>query len=148
MTAKADSERFQSGANQYAVYLETPDGRLRSPAQTRPGRNIAYLSKHLDEMKRTTATSKLTNWTETASGAITVAALLGCIGILVHSFLDFNLHIPANAVLFYVLCAIRRRAPTGIAASPHGSPAQFDRGTQLGNRGIVIDIGVTADWGG
>jgi S-adenosylmethionine-dependent methyltransferase len=30
MTAKADSERFQSGANQYAVYLETPEGRLRS----------------------------------------------------------------------------------------------------------------------
>src|SRR6266403_163353 len=30
MTAKADSERFQTGANQYAVYLETPEGRLRT----------------------------------------------------------------------------------------------------------------------
>src|SRR6266481_5653034 len=30
MTAKADSERFQSGAKQYAVYLETPEGRLRT----------------------------------------------------------------------------------------------------------------------
>src|ERR1700674_1744536 len=30
MNAKADSERFQSGANQYAVYLETPEGRLRT----------------------------------------------------------------------------------------------------------------------
>jgi S-adenosylmethionine-dependent methyltransferase len=30
MTAKADTERFQSGANEYAVYLETPEGRLRS----------------------------------------------------------------------------------------------------------------------
>src|ERR1017187_10290675 len=30
MTAKADSERFQSGAEKYAVYLETPEGRLRS----------------------------------------------------------------------------------------------------------------------
>jgi S-adenosylmethionine-dependent methyltransferase len=30
MTAEADSERFQSGANQYAAYLETPEGRLRS----------------------------------------------------------------------------------------------------------------------
>jgi S-adenosylmethionine-dependent methyltransferase len=30
MTAKADSEDFQSGANKYAVYLETPEGRLRS----------------------------------------------------------------------------------------------------------------------
>jgi S-adenosylmethionine-dependent methyltransferase len=30
MTAEADSERFQSGANKYAVYLETPEGRLRT----------------------------------------------------------------------------------------------------------------------
>jgi 2-polyprenyl-3-methyl-5-hydroxy-6-metoxy-1,4-benzoquinol methylase len=30
MTANADSERFQSDANKYAVYLETPEGRLRS----------------------------------------------------------------------------------------------------------------------
>ena len=29
MTAKADSGRFQSGANKYAAYLETPEGRLR-----------------------------------------------------------------------------------------------------------------------
>lgn len=30
MSAKTDSERFQSDANRYAVYLETPEGRLRS----------------------------------------------------------------------------------------------------------------------
>jgi S-adenosylmethionine-dependent methyltransferase len=30
MTAKADSERFQSGADKYAAYLSTPEGRLRS----------------------------------------------------------------------------------------------------------------------
>src|SRR5258708_5013146 len=30
MTAKADRERFRSGANEYAMYLETPEGRLRS----------------------------------------------------------------------------------------------------------------------
>src|SRR5712672_1088670 len=30
MTAKADNERFQSGADQYAGYLGTPEGRLRS----------------------------------------------------------------------------------------------------------------------
>jgi len=29
MIAKADSERFQSGADKYAAYLETPEGRLR-----------------------------------------------------------------------------------------------------------------------
>src|SRR5258707_3907751 len=30
MSARADRERFQSGANKYAAYLETPEGRLRS----------------------------------------------------------------------------------------------------------------------
>src|SRR6267154_2457760 len=30
MTAKADRERFQSGTDKYAAYLETPEGRLRS----------------------------------------------------------------------------------------------------------------------
>jgi O-antigen ligase len=57
------------------------------------------------------ASSKIKNWTETASGALTVAALLGCVGILVHSFLDFNLQVPANAALFYVLCAIAASPP-------------------------------------
>ena len=52
------------------------------------------------------ALAKLDNWTETANGTLTVAALVGCIGILVHSFMDFNLQIPANAALFYALCAI------------------------------------------
>jgi len=57
------------------------------------------------------AAGKLKNWTENASGALTVAAMLGCVGVLVHSFLDFNLQIPANAALFYVLCAIAASKP-------------------------------------
>ncbi|MGA2810735.1 MAG: O-antigen ligase family protein [Candidatus Acidiferrum sp.] len=31
------------------------------------------------------------------------SALLGCVGFLVHSLVDFNLHIPVNAMLFFVL---------------------------------------------
>jgi O-antigen ligase len=57
------------------------------------------------------AAAKLENWSDTGSGAMTVAALLGCVGILVHSFLDFNLQIPANAALFYVLCALAAGPP-------------------------------------
>jgi len=57
------------------------------------------------------AWAKLDKWTESASGSLTVAALLGCVGILVHSFLDFNLQIPANAAIFYVLCAIAASSP-------------------------------------
>jgi len=57
------------------------------------------------------ATRKLANWTETVSGALTVASLLSCVGILVHSTLDFNLQIPANAAIFYALCAIAAAPP-------------------------------------
>lgn len=38
--------------------------------------------------------------------AMSIAALAGCTGLLAHSFLDFNLHIPGNAAVFYVLCAV------------------------------------------
>jgi O-antigen ligase len=48
--------------------------------------------------------------------AVRLAAITGCTGLLVHSLADFNLHIPANAALFYAICVI--------ASSPrrtHGS---------------------------
>jgi O-antigen ligase len=57
------------------------------------------------------ALKKLRDWPEDISSAVTLACLLGCTGILVHSFVDFNLQIPANAAWFYVLCTI--------AASPY-----------------------------
>lgn len=44
-----------------------------------------------------------------------LAATVACTGLLVHSFLDFNLHIPANAALFAVLCAL---VTTRTAATP------------------------------
>ena len=49
---------------------------------------------------------KLKNWTEDTNGAVALAAMLGVTGILVHSLVDFNLQIPANAALFYVLCVV------------------------------------------
>lgn len=36
----------------------------------------------------------------------TLGALSGITAIIVHSFFDFNLHIPANAILFTVLAAL------------------------------------------
>ena len=45
-------------------------------------------------------------WEFKWDGAVSLAALLGCTGILFHSFVDFNLQIPANAAFFYVLCAL------------------------------------------
>jgi O-antigen ligase len=46
--------------------------------------------------------------------AATLAALLGVTGILVHSFVDFNLQIPANAGTFYVLAVIAAGSFQGV----------------------------------
>jgi O-antigen ligase len=45
------------------------------------------------------------------------SALLGCVGFLVHSLADFNLHIPSNALLFFVMAylATARIAPNPAA---------------------------------
>ncbi len=54
---------------------------------------------------------KIGNWSGEISGAMTLACLLGVSGILVHSAVDFNLQIPANAALFYVLCTLAASEP-------------------------------------
>ncbi|HEU5402924.1 MAG TPA: O-antigen ligase family protein [Terriglobales bacterium] len=44
----------------------------------------------------------LGSWRAVAVGA----SLVGVTGLAIHSLFDFNLQIPANALLFYVLCAV------------------------------------------
>lgn len=58
-----------------------------------------------------TAIRKISNWSSSVSGSLTLACLLGITGILIHSFFDFNLQIPANAALFYVLCSLAASQP-------------------------------------
>lgn len=41
-----------------------------------------------------------------ASGALQAGAFLGCVGFLVHCTVDFNLHIPSNALLFFLLASL------------------------------------------
>jgi putative inorganic carbon (hco3(-)) transporter len=57
------------------------------------------------------ALGKISHWTSDVSGASALACLLGLSGILVHSAVDFNLQIPANAALFYVMCALAASPP-------------------------------------
>lgn len=57
------------------------------------------------------AVGKLSGWSKNPNGAVSLAAMLGITGILVHSFVDFNLQIPANAALFYVLCVVAAMEP-------------------------------------
>ena len=52
------------------------------------------------------AVRKTRNWSADVNGAVALAALLGITGILVHSLVDFNLQIPANAMLFFVMCSV------------------------------------------
>jgi O-antigen ligase len=54
---------------------------------------------------------KIGSWTSDVSGAATLACILGFTGILVHSLLDFNLQIPANAAIFYVFATIASAPP-------------------------------------
>jgi len=57
------------------------------------------------------ALRKLTNWPNDTNALLAMVALLGVTGILVHSAVDFNLQIPANAALFYVLCSVASSEP-------------------------------------
>jgi O-antigen ligase len=66
------------------------------------------------------AVKKIGNWVVDLSGATALACVLGLSGILVHSASDFNLQIPANAALFYVLCTIA-------ASEPFARPARKRR---------------------
>jgi len=50
-------------------------------------------------------------WQNHWDGTVSLAALIGCTGILLHSVVDFNLQIPANAATFYVLCALAASEP-------------------------------------
>ena len=52
------------------------------------------------------ALTKLKNWPNDINGAIALASVMACTGILVHSFVDFNLQVNSNAAFFYVLCAL------------------------------------------
>jgi O-antigen ligase len=49
------------------------------------------------------------------NGGLHFAALAACTGMLVHSFFDFNLHIPANAAMFFVLAAVAAQRYTETA---------------------------------
>ena len=57
------------------------------------------------------AVRKTKNWPSDVNGMISLAALLGIIGILIHSTVDFNLQIPANTMLFCTLCTVAALDP-------------------------------------
>ena len=70
------------------------------------GTMIWYLIVVFKQVRR-----KLGKWSTDVNSAVTLACSLGVAGILVHSLVDFNLQIPANAAWFYVFTAIAASRP-------------------------------------
>ena len=80
-------------------------------------------------------------WEFKWDGAASLAALLGCTGLLLHSFVDFNLQIPANAALFYVLCGLAASRPLSRLSRPGRSRLPGDEGNGDGGRRISLANG-------
>lgn len=49
---------------------------------------------------------RIEHWRRDPRAGMSLAALIGCTGLLVHGLSDFNLQIPANATLFFVFAVI------------------------------------------
>ncbi|MGD0010318.1 MAG: O-antigen ligase family protein [Terriglobia bacterium] len=59
-------------------------------------------------------------------GWIQLGATIGCCGLLVHSFVDFNLHIPANAAWFAVCAGIATCKVPHLLPQRHGDRAEAE----------------------
>jgi O-antigen ligase len=72
-----------------------------------PGFGVRFSGPLPDEDDRTPNPEPRTPNSESrASHFLRLGAALGCCGMLVHSFFDFNLHIPANAAWFAMLAGM------------------------------------------
>jgi O-antigen ligase len=78
-------------------------------------------------------------WEFKWDGAVSLGALLGCTGILFHSFVDFNLQIPANAAMFYMLCGLAASGPLAELSKRVRSGASRNEG--IGGRRTPSDDG-------
>ena len=74
------------------------------------------------------------------SAALNLSGLVACAGILVHSLVDFNLHIPANALLFFVSAhmACVRLQPTDAAAEEQRSYHRHKRKQYSGHAAQTV----------
>jgi O-antigen ligase len=61
------------------------------------------------------------------AGALQLSGLVACSGFLVHGFVDFNLHIPVNALLFFLM------AHLATVQMPEASPPSLTSGRRRGS---------------
>jgi len=67
---------------------------------------------------------RLRQFNNSFAGALQLSGLVACTGFLVHSLVDFNLHIPANALLFFLMAHL---ATAEIQQSPQLSSSSRKR---------------------
>ena len=79
-----------------------------------------------------------------------LSGLVGCSGLLVHSLFDFNLHIPANALLFFVAAhlATARIQPdsAGVRRDASSPPAISKTVGSLCETDCIMSRGQVAPW--
>ena len=63
------------------------------------------------------------------AGALQLSGLIACSGFLVHALVDFNLHIPANALLFFLMAHLAT-SETPPAAPPTSSSGRGHRSSR------------------
>lgn len=54
-----------------------------------------------------------------SASAFRLAGLIGCCGVLVHSLVDFNLHIPANLYFFFLMALLATSEMAALAPKPN-----------------------------
>jgi S-adenosylmethionine-dependent methyltransferase len=122
MTANADSGRFQSGADKYAAYLETPEGRLRCDLA------FANLQDFLPQPQTSLSLRALDLGCGTGAAAVRLARL----GIHT-TLLDSS-----SAMLDIAKRAAREAGVDGKIALKHGDAAQVAKLFAIGSFDIVL----------
>jgi O-antigen ligase len=62
----------------------------------------------------------LDRWQHESLPAAKLAAVIGCVGIFVHSLFDFNMHVLANALVFVTVASIATSSIRTQRVSHHG----------------------------
>jgi S-adenosylmethionine-dependent methyltransferase len=122
MTAKPDSDRFQSGADNYAAYLKTPEGRLR----------LALALANLEEFLPLPQATRSLHALDLGCGTGVLAVCLARLGLHV-TLLDSS-----PAMLDFANRAAREAGVTENIEHKHGDAAQLAASFRAGSFDVIL----------
>ena len=122
MTAKPDSDRFQSGADNYAAYLKTPEGRLR----------LALALANLEEFLLLPQATRSLHALDLGCGTGVLAVCLARLGLHV-TLLDSS-----PAMLDFANRAAREAGVTENIEHKHGDAAQLAASFRAGSFDVIL----------